>query len=343
MGLLDKIPGLSSLTDRASSAIRKSESFSAGGIEGKADGTIHSGPAGMGGGGMRSVNGPPRWYNDDDGTSPLSIGLRILQTFFPFVNLCIYIALAAFQSKWNVGVSFLVGLSLFFNLEALLHGGLILAAILLSDKVRLLRGLERAMRQVRMAVIINTFQSVCMLLMAIVTTVSANVAGCKATASDPHADVDGYTDHLGGFCRDKRAGAAFWWLTFFTWLGTLILTAVGFVRVRRHPISTGFVPPGSQFPQDDEEAFARPSYEPASNPFNLPTAESGYRPSHDYAEGGERLYEEYGAVGYETYGRGQVTDPFEDPQNSEEGRYGAVADPYEAVRQSMDNHQQQNY
>lgn len=44
------------------------------------------------------------------------------------MNLCIYISIAAFQNKWNVGVSFLTGLSLFFNVQSLLHGALFRAA-----------------------------------------------------------------------------------------------------------------------------------------------------------------------------------------------------------------------
>jgi len=46
----------------------------------------------------------------------------------------------------------------------------------------------------------------------IITTVSANVGGCKDPSKDAHADLEGYQDALGGFCRNKKAGAAFFWL-----------------------------------------------------------------------------------------------------------------------------------
>lgn len=46
----------------------------------------------------------------------------------PFVALCIFISQAAFQSKWGVGTSGRVGVSLFFSVEALLHGGLVRAS-----------------------------------------------------------------------------------------------------------------------------------------------------------------------------------------------------------------------
>lgn len=60
-----------------------------------------------------------------DGTSPLNIGLRSLQTFLPFINLCIYIAIAVFQKKWSVGPSFMTVLGLIFNVVGLVTGGLL--------------------------------------------------------------------------------------------------------------------------------------------------------------------------------------------------------------------------
>ncbi|GAA5980651.1 hypothetical protein JCM11641_000163 [Rhodosporidiobolus odoratus] len=362
MGWSDSIPGLAAITQKASAALPRSTStFSVGaGIEGKPTGEILEAHAAATGG-ARKVDGNASWWDDEDGFSPASIVLRILQTFFSFVNLCIYITLAAFQSKWQVGVSFLVGLSLFFNIEGLMHSGVILSTILLADKVRFLQGLERALKQIRVAVIINAFQSTVFLLAAIITTVSANVGGCKDASKDAHADVDGYTDALPTFCRNKRAAAAFFWLTFFSWLGSLTLTVLVFIRIRRHPTSGGFAPPGSHFPADADEAFSRPSYEPgyaptstAENPFtNVHAAHShanmggGYRPSHDYAEGGERLFDEQGLRGQGYDAAPQRRDPFEDPQEEYgagggEGRYGGSVDPYEAIRQSMDVHRPQS-
>jgi hypothetical protein len=53
-----------------------------------------------------------------------------------------------------------------------------------------------------------------MLILALATTVSANVGGCKNADNDANADIEGYTDALPTFCRDKRAAAAFFWLNF---------------------------------------------------------------------------------------------------------------------------------
>ena len=130
-----------------------------------------------------------------DGTGPINIGLRILQTFLPFINLCIYIAIASFQKKWAVGPSFLTALALFFNAQSLIHGGIFrecslvatrerrersltamcpdaVATPLLADRLKLLRSVARLLRQVRVGVIINATQVVLMLLIAYVPAVS---------------------------------------------------------------------------------------------------------------------------------------------------------------------------
>ncbi|GAA5906127.1 SDR family NAD(P)-dependent oxidoreductase, partial [Sporobolomyces salmoneus] len=169
-GAVIPVDGFSQLSEKVSSSLPSSNSFqSIAGIEGKSDGTVYSGPSEGGtGGGTRLDRGgrKGKWWDDEGGTSVFSISLRGAQTFFPFINLCIYIALAAFQSRWKVGVSFLVGLSLFFNIEALLHGGLLLSTALAADKLKFLRSLDRIMRQIRVAAIINTFQAFCMVLLA---------------------------------------------------------------------------------------------------------------------------------------------------------------------------------
>lgn len=85
---------------------------------------------------------------------------------------------------------------------------------MLYDRLSFLRGLAHVLRQVRPAFILNSVQVFLMIIFAVATTVSANIAGCKNAEDDPHADLEGYTDALPGFCRDKRAAAAFFWLNF---------------------------------------------------------------------------------------------------------------------------------
>ena len=155
---------------------------------------------------------------------------------------------------------------------------------------------------------------------------------------------------MGGFCRNKRAGAAFFWLNFrassfsplapsltlfaVAWSATLGLVLFTWYNIRKNPQSTGFVIPRSQFPTDDEEAFAHSDTEAPPH--------MGYRPSGDYyaGEGEGRLFAETA----QGYGRGRVEeeghyhpaakDPFED-QPASGGAYGRdyeAADPYEAIR-----------
>ncbi|GAA5933801.1 SDR family NAD(P)-dependent oxidoreductase [Sporobolomyces koalae] len=317
--------------------LSSSNSFqSVSGIEGKQDGRILSGPASSREHQVSKGRSPgQKWWDDEDGTSLLAISLRGLQTVLPFVNLCIYIALAAFQSRWKVGVSFLVGLSLFFNVETLLHGAALLVISIAADNFRVLRSLDRLMRPIRVAVILNSFQAFCMLIMAIVTTVSANTGGCKDPSKDTHAELEGYQEALPGFCRNKRAGAAFFWLSSIVWLATLTLTLISFVQIRRHPRSTAFNSP-SQDPNSglyDDQA-GPDSLEAFHNP-------SSYRPSRDYPSNGETPFD----GGYSTYHHNatgdihaEARDPFENPEIEEgrtEARYEAI-DPYEAIQKSME-------
>jgi hypothetical protein len=204
------------------------------------------------------------------------------------------------------------------------------SAFTLADRFHFLRGLERGLKQVRIAVILNAFQTGVMLIFALVTSISANVGGCQDASKDPHHELEGYADALSGFCRDKRASAAFFWLNFVAWAISLGLCLLTFARTRRNPRTGGFVPPGSQFPQDDEEAWNRPSYEAGYGPGEGAGEAQGYRPSHEYSAQGERLFDE--PRGYATAG---IRDPFEDPgydSSAGQGRYGGVDDPYEAIR-----------
>ncbi|ORY77642.1 hypothetical protein BCR35DRAFT_305416 [Leucosporidium creatinivorum] len=354
MGLLDKLqaklPSSLSPSNLSSQGISSATYGEGAGDEGAAaEGAGRPQP-------RRRSSGPGaqgRW-DHEDGTSPLNIGLRGLQTFLPFVGLCIYIAMAVFQKKWSVGPSFMTVLGIIFNVTGMFMGGLLLATPLLCDKLTFLRGLDRALRQIRVAVIINASTGFWMIIIAIASTVSANVGGCKDASKDAHADLEGYTDVLGGFCRNKRAAAAFFWLTTLAWLTTLGFVFLTWYQIRKHPVSSGFAIPGSQFPADDEEAFAHSDVE--STPYSQVGGranvvggangggEMGYRPSGDYYEGqGEgRLFGDSGAYGEEDYHHPQARDPFEDQagaydeeERERERRY-EQADPYEAIRKSMD-------
>lgn len=157
---------------------------------------------------------------------------------------------------------------------------------------------------------------------------------------------------MGPFCRNKRAIAAFFWLTLLAWSASLALVVRTFLRIRKNPQSAGFVPPGTTaagaaFPADDEEAFAPSDVEDSHHGGK----EMGYRPSGDYYAG-DRLFAEGVPAGYGRYAQGgggeeDYRDPFEDRHaaaskaggtgDSDDGYGGRsaayeAADPYEAIR-----------
>lgn len=216
--------------------------------------------------------------------------------------------------------------------------------MILADNWRFLRGLERFFKQIRVSVILDSTQVILNLLMAAIATASASSAGCKDPSKDPHAAIEGYTNALPTFCRNKRASAAFFWLALLACSGTLTRCLVTVVRIRKSPQSSAFAPPpvapeaGAHFPRDADDTHwdGRPSYDPAAaaaeraagvSPASAP---AGYRPSHDYCHDGGRLFLAE-ASGY------GVRDPFEDPMLSDgeehaKAPYPAI-DPYEAIRQ----------
>jgi hypothetical protein len=289
--------------------------------------------------------------------------LRGLEVFFPFINLCILIAQAAFQSKWKVGPSARVILSILVCTLGLFYSGLVrkslprfralrirsgdiaanvvkavVASFILADDWRFLRGFERFFKQIRVSIILDSSQVTLNLMMAAIATASACSSGCKDPSKDPHAEIEGYTDALPSFCRNKRASAAFFWLTLGAASVTLARCIMHVVQIRKVPQTSAFTPPfeqepGAHFPRDaDDNTWAgRASLEmgAAQVPASAP---AGYRPSHDFSNDGERLF------GGQVPGYGGMRDPFEDPEVSEgESRgnasYQAIPDPYEAIRQ----------
>lgn len=173
-------------------------------------------------------------------------------------------------------------------------------------------------------------------------TVSANVGGCKDSTKDPNAEKEGWLDELPVFCRNKRAGAAFFWLTTLAWATSLALVALSWYQIRKHPVSSGFAVPGAQFPADDDEAFAHSDLEPTpysqvGGRANVLSGQPAYRPSGDYYEGqGEgRLFGDHGGYGEQDYHHPSTRDPFADQEDEEarerEARF-ASADPYEAIK-----------
>ncbi|KWU42853.1 hypothetical protein RHOSPDRAFT_35582 [Rhodotorula sp. JG-1b] len=280
--------------------------------------------------------------------------LRGLEVFFPFINLCILIAQAAFQSKWKVGLSARVILSILVCTLGLFYSGLVLASFILADDWRFLRGLERFFKQIRGSIILDSSQVTLNLMMAAIATASASSSGCKDPSKDPHADIEGYTKALPSFCRNKRASAAFFWLALVACSVTLARCIMHVVQIRKAPQTSAFTPPseqepGAHFPRDADgntwggrASFNDPGATTTGAGQVPASAPAGYRPSHDYSNDGERLF------GGQVQGYGGVRDPFEDSEVSKgesrgKASYHAIPDPYEAIRQSMERPSPQRY
>lgn len=57
-----------------------------------------------------------------------------------------------------------------------------------------------------------------------VTTISANVSGCKNPYNDPHASLPNYLEALPHFCQNKRGLAVFTWFSLIAWTLSLLIT-----------------------------------------------------------------------------------------------------------------------
>ncbi|GAA5977804.1 hypothetical protein JCM10908_005103 [Rhodotorula pacifica] len=143
---------LDTVKARLGSDPKRPVTFSSAGIEGKTTGEVLAGQR-AGYGGLPSSEGQAAAgkkfsLRQQDCDSTLGKALRGLEVFFPFINLCILIAQAAFQSRWKVGLSARVILSLLVCLLGLAYSGLVLASFVLADNWRFLRGLERFFKQI---------------------------------------------------------------------------------------------------------------------------------------------------------------------------------------------------
>lgn len=193
-----------------------------------------------------------------DETSPQFIVVHSLQALFPFINLCIYIAIAAFQRYWGVGPSFMTALALLVSVGSFLFGlmfreyhlhfqnipfvhgesPLIVLSIQSSslsptpDSIScvawqdssvkfesdlfLSRLKSSSISSWRQSNSPNNQRNADSHACRIIATVSANSGGCKNRSADPNAGKAGYTAAMDPFCRNKRAAAAFFWLTLST-------------------------------------------------------------------------------------------------------------------------------
>ncbi|KAH9811763.1 hypothetical protein DFH28DRAFT_420283 [Melampsora americana] len=191
---------------------------------------------------------------DDDDIGPLQVIIRSATVFFILINLFIYIAIAGFQKHWNVGPSGLTGLALFVICQGFLHALAFLVVPQIYERTDTLKGFARAIRLTRVQFIVYGTQSGLTLILSLVSTISAYTGGCKNRDSDPNAQLKDYTDNMGGFCRNKRAAAAFWWFTFICFACSLGIVLKSWYSIRKMgPSHPAFEPPRGARPIDEEQ------------------------------------------------------------------------------------------
>lgn len=191
---------------------------------------------------------------DDDDIGILQVSIRSATVFFILINLFIYIAIAGFQKHWGVGPSGLTGLALFVICQAFLHALAFLVVPQIYERTDTLKGFARAIRLTRVQFIVYGTQAGFTLILSLVSTISAYTGGCKHRDSDPNAQLKDYTANMGGFCRNKRAAAAFWWFTFFCFALSLGIVFKSWYSIRKMgPSHPAFEPPRGGRTIDEEQ------------------------------------------------------------------------------------------
>ncbi|KAG0150886.1 hypothetical protein CROQUDRAFT_651717 [Cronartium quercuum f. sp. fusiforme G11] len=226
---------------------------------GIAGGPQASGNPGRSGKGFGKISGGRGSILDDDDISPIQVAIRSATMFFILINLFIYMAIASFQKKWKVGPSGLTGLALFVLCEAFLHALAFLVVPQIYERTDVLKGFARAIRLTRIQFIVYGTQTGLALILSLVATISAYTGGCKDPKSDPNAELADYVSHMGGFCRNKRAAAAFWWFTFLSFGLSLAFVLKSWYTVRKlGPSHPSFEPPRNRTVDEeaDDEDFA---------------------------------------------------------------------------------------
>ncbi|PWZ00500.1 hypothetical protein BCV70DRAFT_199778 [Testicularia cyperi] len=266
--------------------------------------------------------GPGVVVPHDDKVAKSNMILRALQVFFGLVSLLIAVWMATFQTKWTGSPSGLTGLILFLASASLLTSLLFLLVPIIFERsgYKTFKSLTRALSEARVGMVTNGIFSFLLLILAVTQTISAYTsAGCKDPTKDPHADGKGKEDFiaaLDGWCRTKRAEAAFCWFLWVTWFLSLLL----FLKQWRVERKNGpRIPP-----------FVHPTDDSAFEPINDLDDDDAYDEAHKSSGYGDGVDGHYGTAGNPTmssYDR-RGSNPLADI----EARYGMspayTADPF---------------
>lgn len=154
----------------------------------------------------------------------IMIALIGWEAFISFVVICCLGSLAAFQKKWAIGVSGLVGFMLFLSLLLFFLSLFLLIPPILYDRHDKLGGLARFLKERRSQWVLQAVGAGGSLIGAVVLTASAwSQKGCKNPEIDPHSSLgDAYMMGLIGWCRTKKASSILMWIEFVTWLAAFV-------------------------------------------------------------------------------------------------------------------------
>ncbi|KZT56960.1 hypothetical protein CALCODRAFT_453704 [Calocera cornea HHB12733] len=290
---------------------------------------------------------PDEEYHEKPPYSNYSISAHGAQMFLVFLAMCCFASVAAFQAQWHVGPSFLSGFAIFVAVTALFLSTWLLAVPFIYWKHDRLKALARPLNEIRVKLILSVAGTTWLLLISFITTISAwTEPGCKDASTDPHASLgDAYQKALSGWCTTKKAGSAFFWMTFTAWLVSLGLALLEW-RTNKglRPKDAPFAPPAETL---DDEPFDAREVDDDSDLSRKPThqtfasqgddvAESPFRDSA-YAPPSMGRYDPPAPTGrpsMDTYGA--FSDPaptgYAAPGVSRTMQY---ADPYAAIRHNL--------
>ncbi|TKY87162.1 hypothetical protein EX895_003839 [Sporisorium graminicola] len=216
-------------------------------------------PAGLYGQGIGNTaagatGAAPRPRNaDQERVARVNMILRQAQVFFALITLLIAVYMASFQARWVGSPSGLTGLLLFLASASLVASSIFLVVPMIYERsgYKTMKGFARALSEARVGLVSNGVFGFLLLILAMTQTISAFTSpGCKDPAKDPHAggkDRADFVKQLGGWCRTKRAEAAFCWFLWVTWFLSLLL----FLRQWRIERKTGPRIPPFVHPRDD--------------------------------------------------------------------------------------------
>lgn len=172
---------------------------------------------------------PAMSHAPDERVKRVNLFLRAFQVFFALVTLLIAIYMAAFQVKWIGAPSGLTGLLLFLASASFVASTVFLVVPIICERSghKTMKGFTSALSEARVGLVSNGAFAFLLVILAMTQTISAYTSpGCKDPLKDPHAgekNKEGFVDQLDGWCRTKRAEAAFCWFLWVTWSLSLLL------------------------------------------------------------------------------------------------------------------------